>query len=88
MPKFEVIVNSLKFEAGDFKKGDVIDVSDARAALFDPKDIKALTVEAPVIVEAPKVEAKPLPKTTKKVEEPKPVAEVKPAASSAWSTSK
>jgi hypothetical protein len=67
--KYLVKVGSLKFEDGDFSKGDTIDVSAERAALFDQNDIEAINeapvIEAPIITEAI-VEAKPLPKATKK----------------------
>jgi hypothetical protein len=37
--KFKVKVGSLRFEQGTFERGDVFDVLEDRAAMFDPNDI-------------------------------------------------
>ncbi len=66
MPKYEVVTGSLKFEDGDFQKGDTFEVSAERAAMFDPKDIKLIEEPAAPVLEVANVEVKPLPKTTKK----------------------
>ena len=40
MVKYIVKIGSMHFEAGTFKAGDVIDVSEERAKLFDQLDIR------------------------------------------------
>lgn len=43
MVKYKVKVGTLKFEQGTFQAGDIIDVTDERAKLFDVSDIEAAT---------------------------------------------
>jgi hypothetical protein len=57
--KLKVLVGSLKFEDGTFQKGDIIEVTSERAALFDKHDIE-------IISEVVVVEDKPQPKTRRK----------------------
>ena len=90
--KYKVKVGTLGFEQGIFSKGDIIEVTAERAALFDKLDVEVVPETAPVIVEAPAplepvvtatVEPTPAPvvkKTvTKKTVEP-PIIETKEAA--------
>ena len=91
--KYKVKVGTLGFEQGIFSKGDIIEVTAERAALFDKLDVEVVPETAPVIIEAPApiiepvvtatVEPTPTPvvkKTvTKKTVEP-PIIETKEAA--------
>lgn len=83
--KYKVKVGTLGFEDGIFQRGDLIEVTVERAALFDKLDIEPVADAAkPVEPVKPDVAAVEPVK-----EEPKPVestAQAKPAAD--WGTSK
>jgi len=71
--KMKILVGTLKFEAGTFEKGEVVEVPLERFKLFDQTQVEAVPDEPAPIIEAPApiieeaiVEEKPLPKTTRK----------------------
>lgn len=85
--KYKVKVGTLGFEDGIFQRGDIIEVTVERAALFDKLDIepvKELDAAKPVEPVKPDVAAvEPVKEVPKPVES---TAQAKPAAD--WGTSK
>mgnify|MGYP001331172395 CR=1 FL=1 len=78
--KYLVKIGSLRFEQGTFSRGDVIEVSVERAALFDQNDIQlipeeiAAITELPTTGEPPVIEVLNKKRTRKTVSEPEVTA--------------
>lgn len=72
--KYKVKVGTLGFEQGIFQKGDIIEVTEERAALFDKLDVEA--VPEPIKTPEPIVAVKPV--TKKKTVTAVPVVEAEP----------
>lgn len=76
--QFKVKIGTLMFEQGVFSKGDIIEVTQERAKLFDPRDIEPVQTQLkaavmPAPVEPVKIALEPKPtSTTKKATPVKP----------------
>lgn len=71
--KYKILVGSLSFEQGTFQKGDIIEVSEERAKLFDKHDIETAETAA-LAVSKPAEEVKPVAVEPPVVQEAAPVS--------------